>query len=224
MIFPKKEILFAPMLGTLGGGSMRSFGRGTGGGVDPNADLNFPVGYYNNSFGSANNAWFSCGTYGYPAVDTGSYYKFTAGQDISRQNLRYKSFSNSNSFMICVWKDVAVAHGGYHYELHYMFRVDNSSSDGTAVTFDIGNSPYKVGNPIIPATGDYYLGWVSGVPSGVGNGSFGSMYVDSSSSIQAGDSAIHYASPLGNAYVSIGDVHYMSSYNQGQWMSVRIQN
>ena len=30
MIFPKKEILFAPMLGTLGGGSMRSFGRGTG--------------------------------------------------------------------------------------------------------------------------------------------------------------------------------------------------
>ena len=32
MIFPKKEILYAPMLGTLGGGSMRSFGRGTGGG------------------------------------------------------------------------------------------------------------------------------------------------------------------------------------------------
>ena len=31
MIFPKKEILFSPMLGTLGGGSMRSFGRGTGG-------------------------------------------------------------------------------------------------------------------------------------------------------------------------------------------------
>jgi hypothetical protein len=30
MIFPKKEILYAPMLGTLGGGSMRSFGRGTG--------------------------------------------------------------------------------------------------------------------------------------------------------------------------------------------------
>jgi len=33
MIFPKKEILYAPMLGTLGGGSLRSFGRGTGGGV-----------------------------------------------------------------------------------------------------------------------------------------------------------------------------------------------
>jgi len=31
MIFPKKEILYAPMLGTLGGGSMRSFGRGIGG-------------------------------------------------------------------------------------------------------------------------------------------------------------------------------------------------
>jgi hypothetical protein len=34
MIFPKKEILYAPMLGTLGGGSLRSFGRGTGGSAD----------------------------------------------------------------------------------------------------------------------------------------------------------------------------------------------
>lgn len=33
MIFPKKEILYAPMLATLGGGSLRSFGRGTGGGA-----------------------------------------------------------------------------------------------------------------------------------------------------------------------------------------------
>ena len=33
MTFPKKpQLLYAPMLGTLGGGSMRSFGRGTGGG------------------------------------------------------------------------------------------------------------------------------------------------------------------------------------------------
>ena len=39
MIFPKKEILFAPMLGTLGGGSMRSFGRGTGGGGITLSDL-----------------------------------------------------------------------------------------------------------------------------------------------------------------------------------------
>jgi hypothetical protein len=31
MIFPKKEILYAPMLGTLGGASARSFGRGLGG-------------------------------------------------------------------------------------------------------------------------------------------------------------------------------------------------
>lgn len=31
MIFPKKEILYAPMLGTLGGGSARGFGRGGGG-------------------------------------------------------------------------------------------------------------------------------------------------------------------------------------------------
>jgi len=31
LIFPKKEILYAPMLGTLGGGSARGFGRGAGG-------------------------------------------------------------------------------------------------------------------------------------------------------------------------------------------------
>ena len=31
LIFPKKEILYAPMLGTLGGGSARGFGRGGGG-------------------------------------------------------------------------------------------------------------------------------------------------------------------------------------------------
>ena len=35
MIFPKKpQILYAPMLGTFGGGSMRSFGRGTGGSIE----------------------------------------------------------------------------------------------------------------------------------------------------------------------------------------------
>lgn len=35
LIFPKKEILYAPMLGTLGGGSARGFGRGAGGEVPP---------------------------------------------------------------------------------------------------------------------------------------------------------------------------------------------
>ena len=37
LIFPKKEILYAPMLGTLGGGSARGFGRGRGRG--PNFEL-----------------------------------------------------------------------------------------------------------------------------------------------------------------------------------------
>lgn len=35
LIFPKKEILYAPMLGTLGGGSSRGFGRGGGGKYRP---------------------------------------------------------------------------------------------------------------------------------------------------------------------------------------------
>ena len=35
LIFPKKEILYAPMLGTLGGGSGRGFGRGIGRGGRP---------------------------------------------------------------------------------------------------------------------------------------------------------------------------------------------
>lgn len=34
LIFPKKEILYAPMLGTLGGGSARGFGRGGGGKIE----------------------------------------------------------------------------------------------------------------------------------------------------------------------------------------------
>jgi len=38
LIFPKKEILYAPMLGTLGGGSARGFGRGIGGGGIPFGD------------------------------------------------------------------------------------------------------------------------------------------------------------------------------------------
>lgn len=38
LIFPKKEILYAPMLGTLGGGSARGFGRGLGGSANPFAD------------------------------------------------------------------------------------------------------------------------------------------------------------------------------------------
>ena len=34
-IIPKKQILYAPMLGSLGGGSVRGFGRGVGGGASP---------------------------------------------------------------------------------------------------------------------------------------------------------------------------------------------
>jgi len=36
LFFPKKEILYAPMLGSLGGGSVRGFGRGIGGGSGAN--------------------------------------------------------------------------------------------------------------------------------------------------------------------------------------------
>ena len=34
-LIPKKQILYAPMLGSLGGGSVRGFGRGVGGGFSP---------------------------------------------------------------------------------------------------------------------------------------------------------------------------------------------
>ena len=46
MIFPKKpQVLYAPMLATLGGGSLRSFGRGTGGGKRP-PTLDAPLGFF----------------------------------------------------------------------------------------------------------------------------------------------------------------------------------
>jgi hypothetical protein len=40
LIIPKKEILYAPMLGTLGGGSARGFGRGAGGAIIINQTFN----------------------------------------------------------------------------------------------------------------------------------------------------------------------------------------
>ena len=47
LIFPKKpQVLYAPMLATLGGGSLRSFGRGTGGGKRP-PTLDAPLGFFN---------------------------------------------------------------------------------------------------------------------------------------------------------------------------------
>tara|TARA_R100001510_G_scaffold46930_1_gene44033 strand:+ start:1668 stop:2870 length:1203 start_codon:yes stop_codon:yes gene_type:complete len=52
MIFPKKpQVLYAPMLATLGGGSLRSFGRGTGGGKRP-PTLDAPLGFFNYSSSS----------------------------------------------------------------------------------------------------------------------------------------------------------------------------
>lgn len=56
LIFPKKEILYAPMLGTLGGGSARGFGRGGGGGMTP-PELDAPLGMFNKS-SSNNEVWF----------------------------------------------------------------------------------------------------------------------------------------------------------------------
>lgn len=52
MIFPKKpQVLYAPMLSTLGGGSLRSFGRGTGG---PSFDG--PIGWFAGTNTSGNTA------------------------------------------------------------------------------------------------------------------------------------------------------------------------
>ena len=47
LIFPKKEILYAPMLGTLGGGSARGFGRGIGGGGPVGGVLYTSGGFHN---------------------------------------------------------------------------------------------------------------------------------------------------------------------------------
>tara|TARA_B100000035_G_scaffold69065_1_gene56519 strand:- start:177 stop:857 length:681 start_codon:yes stop_codon:yes gene_type:complete len=225
MIFPKKpQVLYAPMLGTIGGGSLRSFGRGTGGSnLDPVLDGNFPVGYYNTGMVNANSGWFSSGSYGYTGVDQGSDYQFTAGQDVSRQVIRYKTLASSNhSFYIIIFK--LENNSTKTFSVHYAFRIDDSTgTNATVVTKDINTCP-SVGNSVIPATGDYYLGWRSGVPSGVGNGSAGSMYVETTGQYNS-SSVIHYSgSGAPNSTYGFGDQVTMDTQNQAKYLAIRIEN
>jgi hypothetical protein len=147
-------------IGRSGGGATSAFGSS--------------VGYYDTTMTNATYSWFSAGSYGYIGVDTGADYKFTAGQDVSTGVFRWKGMSTqSNSFYILVFEFVA----GHTYDIHYGFRVDSVGNTVQNVqTMNVSSSLYTFGNPVIPSTGDYYLGWRSGVPSGVGYGSSGNLY------------------------------------------------
>ena len=222
LIIKKPQILYAPMLGTLGGGSLRSFGRGAGGASSGSFTGN-EVGYYNTTFNNATYAWFSAGQYGYYGIDDGPDYKFTAGQDLSQGTLRYKGMSSNNSFYVLVFKHVSTGSSTRTYDVHYGFRVDSTAGSGVGTTAVIANSPQTVGNSVIPATGDYYLGWRSGVPTGVGLGSSGSIWAENGTS-QTG-SVSHWRSSQGSSgsWPYAGERIVFDQIDQQDYVALRIE-
>tara|TARA_Y100000022_G_C13202461_1_gene353409 strand:- start:156 stop:830 length:675 start_codon:yes stop_codon:yes gene_type:complete len=222
LIIKKPQILYAPMLGTLGGGSIRSFGRGAGGGSTAGFTGN-EVGYYNTTFNNATMSWFSAGQYGYYGIDDGPDYKFTAGQDLTLGTLRYKGMSSSNSFYVLVFEHVSTGSSNRTYDVHYGFRVDSTAGQGSTALMTIANSPQTFGNPVIPATGDYYLGWRSGVPTGVGLGSSGNLYSESSTN-QTG-SVSHWMSSQGSSgsWPYAGERIVFNQIDQQDYIALRIE-
>tara|TARA_B100001057_G_scaffold19010_1_gene17574 strand:- start:1520 stop:2176 length:657 start_codon:yes stop_codon:yes gene_type:complete len=218
MIFPKKpEILYAPMLATFGGGSANGFKASGGGGAFAGNE----VGYPNTTMTNATTSWFSAGSYGYLGVDVGADYKFTAGQDVSTAAFRWLGTSTqSNSFYILVFEFVA----GHTYDVHYGFRVDSVGNTYNVVqTMAIANSPQTFGNPVIPSTGDYYLGWRSGVPSGVGYGSSGNIWAESTTSEP--NSISKWASTQGSSNTApyAGERITFNMIDQQDYIALRIE-
>lgn len=100
LIFPKKEILYAPMLGTLGGGSARGFGRGIGGG-----GFEGPIG------------WFT------PTNTTGT----TANRTTSSTNLMTYIRSRTNDFQVLNFTGQDTKATAYDPITHDLWAFDNSS-------------------------------------------------------------------------------------------------
>jgi len=193
---PKKKPLYAPMLATFGGGSVRGF-RPSGG---PDLSLeNFPVGYPGSgNYDSNYQNWFSAGFFG---VDTGTNYTFFAGQDLSKVNFRYQSHDASQvSFFIGVVEETSTN----NYRVQYMGRIDKSTQNdvGTSILVDMSTLNYSVGDPVIPSTGNYYMGWHSNngssgsvVNNGAGEGA--GLLVDTPSVAASSSSKIHYVAQGG---------------------------
>lgn len=192
-------------------------GRGGGGA----SAFGSSVGYHNTTMTNATYAWFSAGSYGYYGVDAGVDYKFTAGQNVSTGTFRWKGMSTqSNSFYILVFEFVA----GHTYDVHYGFRVDSvGNTAGVVQTMNISNSLYTFGNPVIPSTGDYYLGWRSGVPSGVAYGSSGNLYTENTTNLSNSYSKWYSNQGSSNTQPYAGERIVMDQIDQQDYMAIRIE-
>ena len=147
MIFPKKEILFSPMLGTLGGGSLRSFGRGTGG--DSNfqslayhytagtsaglQDVNFNGNTYNLNYATyANKGWVEI--LFHANVSPGHHLRDDQGQHIGLNGtgtpLFYQGIANSSGVT------------------EYYNITENTISGGTALNYSADFAQIMLGNDI----------------------------------------------------------------------------
>lgn len=191
----KKKPLYAPMLATFGGGSVRGF-KGAGSGPDLSLE-NFPVGHYetSNTYDSNYGGWFSIGFFG---VDIGTQYKLSAGQDLSQVNLKYQSHDNNQvSFFVGAVELTSTN----NYRVQWMGRIDKGTTNDVATTYitSLNNLSYEVGNPIIPSGGDYYLAWHSNNNSVSNNGYGGGngMNVDAPAVNASSVSSIEYVAQGG---------------------------
>ena len=192
-------------------------GRGSGGA----SPFGSAVGYHDTTMTNAGYGWFSAGSYGYLGVDAGADYKFTAGQDVSTGVFRWKGMSTqSNSFYILVFEFIA----GHTYDVHYGFRVDSvGNTYGVVQTMDISNSPQTFGNPVIPSTGDYYLGWRSGVPSGLAYGSSGNLYSESTTGLPNSYSKWSSTQGSSNTAPYAGERITFDMIDQQDYVAIRIE-
>jgi hypothetical protein len=117
--------------------------------------------------------WFSPGYFGVEVA-----YTYTNGTTL--QTLEYKRLdTNASSFWI-----LAVTKSGSTYTVVYGARIDTprGGTTGDQLSFTLANSSAIVGSANIPASGTYYLAWLSG-NGGSGNPSpAGSIYNDTGGS------------------------------------------
>tara|TARA_Y100001937_G_C7119458_1_gene331860 strand:+ start:1388 stop:2062 length:675 start_codon:yes stop_codon:yes gene_type:complete len=193
LFITKPKPLYAPMLATFGGGSLQGFKSG---GADLSLE-NFPVGHpTSGNYDSNSTNWFSAGFFG---VDEGTDYKFSAGQDLSKVDFKYQSNeSAANSFFVGAYEKTGQqVNGKDQYRVQYLARIDKPSGTGeNTIIVDMSDVAYEIGNPVIPNTGDYFMGWHSNYSgfSNSGNGQGSGLRVDSPQTNASSTTSIGYTS------------------------------
>jgi hypothetical protein len=146
MIFPKKEILYAPMLGTLGGGSLRSFGRGGATHEDGTVVTAGLVGYFDandtSTHSGSNSTWNSkTGSFSaslsnvtYNSADYG-YFTWALGSNSTGiTNIQ----RNNNDFTYMTW--ARINSNSNRGDEHLLDTFEQGSNEWTALIITNSNS------------------------------------------------------------------------------------